>query len=156
MYEALSYTWGSGSADRTIFVDGEPFLVRETLYQALFYLRGPKHRKIWADAICIDQNSVIERNHQVSLMRFVYIRAQGVLIFLDIPDKDALHLHSLFESYKRLTYAGIGNTHLRQIAEQPYWNRTWIIRTYLLVSFPDDLIKFSKLNYTFVHIGFRK
>ena len=31
-YQALSYTWGTGSADRPILVDGQVFRVRQNLW----------------------------------------------------------------------------------------------------------------------------
>ena len=39
-------------------------------------------RTIWIDAICIDQNNVLERNHQVRNMVRIYAQAEHVLIWL--------------------------------------------------------------------------
>jgi hypothetical protein len=61
--------------------------IRKNLYQALRSLRDvPSHsndareRVLWADAICINQNDLEERNQQVSIMAFIYSRAQTVLV----------------------------------------------------------------------------
>jgi len=56
----------------------------------LQYLRQPSRtRKIWVDAICIDQSSTTERNHQVALMGEVYKLAKRVLIWLGEGDAEA-------------------------------------------------------------------
>jgi hypothetical protein len=72
-YEALSYTWGSPGTPSTSFprrfitLNGAKFEVRENLFQAFHYLAlKSKERVLWIDAICIDQNDINERNHQLS------------------------------------------------------------------------------------------
>lgn len=37
---------------------------------------------LWIDAICIDQGNLLERNHQVNLMKDIYASARQVLIWL--------------------------------------------------------------------------
>lgn len=68
-YDALSYEWGdSTSTTFSIVVDGVEVSVRENLWWALWYLRqADKVRVMWIDALCIDQNNLKERNHQVCL-----------------------------------------------------------------------------------------
>lgn len=39
-------------------------------------------RMLWVDAICINQQNVTERSQQVQLMREIYSRATGVVVFL--------------------------------------------------------------------------
>lgn len=41
---------------------------------------------LWVDAICIDQRRVMERNHQVPLMRDIYSQATRVLVWLGDHD----------------------------------------------------------------------
>jgi Heterokaryon incompatibility protein (HET) len=66
-YEALSYMWGPKEY-RTIELDGKPYVVTENLWQALIHLRLEQgSRTMWVDAICINQEDVSERNHQVCL-----------------------------------------------------------------------------------------
>jgi len=86
-YEALSYVWGG---DRTvpIYCGDREILATPNLVSALSRLRQkmPKypgfHRTLWIDAICIDQDDVVERGHQVRLMKDIYSRARRVLIWL--------------------------------------------------------------------------
>lgn len=91
VYEALSYCWGDATNKLLIFCDGKPFPVTENLESALRHIRLPdEDRVLWIDALCINQNDVSERAHQVNLMREVYRRASRVLVWLGdgTPDSD--------------------------------------------------------------------
>ncbi|KAF3759966.1 hypothetical protein M406DRAFT_269812 [Cryphonectria parasitica EP155] len=83
---ALSYVWGSAKAAEEITVNGSPLLITKSLADALKYI--PMHWKassppgdtqplrLWADAICINQDDVQEKNHQVPLMTEIYSSAE--------------------------------------------------------------------------------
>lgn len=78
-YEALSYEWGSPTGNKyEIQLQGQPFLVRENLWLALQHLRSSKRRVFWIDAICVNQEDMSERSHQVGLMETIYTRATKV------------------------------------------------------------------------------
>jgi hypothetical protein len=80
-YEALSYRWGDDSIP--IVVDGHQFNVTANLYSALIHLRDTKQsRRIWIDAICINQNQHDEKSEQVQLMRQIYQRAARTIVWL--------------------------------------------------------------------------
>lgn len=82
-YEALSYTWGTSSAQEFIYIDSKPLEVRTNLVTALRYLRREKEpRTLWIDAICIDQTNIPERNIQVQRMAQIYRQASCVLVWL--------------------------------------------------------------------------
>jgi hypothetical protein len=82
-YEALSYVWGSPLRRRNIWVDDCKTSVHENLFQAIQTLRNPEsERLVWADAICIDQHSNVEKGHQVSFMSEIYERADSVIVYL--------------------------------------------------------------------------
>ncbi|KAH7392687.1 heterokaryon incompatibility protein-domain-containing protein [Pyrenochaeta sp. MPI-SDFR-AT-0127] len=93
-FEALSYCWGSVVSTRPIFCGGHPFSPTENLFAALKQLRLPSRvRCMWIDAICINQNSILERNQQVPLMRQIYHKAKQVVVWLgDEDDTTALAL----------------------------------------------------------------
>ncbi len=77
-YTALSYTWGKSKADRKILINNSPFYVRDNLWQFLLQARRRSTFSfIWIDAVCIDQNSVFERNHQVGLMKEIYSKVRS-------------------------------------------------------------------------------
>jgi hypothetical protein len=82
-YEALSYVWGDRCHPLTITVNGKIFQVTRNLYAALRRLRLPdQNRRIWIDAICIDQQNTDERSHQVQRMAQIYSAAVQVVVWL--------------------------------------------------------------------------
>lgn len=90
-YEALSYCWGTEEAIREI-PDGDlrNCYVSEHLWRALKRLRmTTQDRFVWVDVICINQQDVDERNHQLLLMRHIYAKALRTIIWIvDFhPDK---------------------------------------------------------------------
>ncbi|KAF4487803.1 HET-domain containing protein [Fusarium agapanthi] len=91
-YEAISYVRGDLNQKANIICHGRRLKVTQNLYNALHHFRQrDKSRYLWADAICIDQSHVSERNAQVKQMRKIYENAKTVLIWLgpDTPENDA-------------------------------------------------------------------
>lgn len=114
-YEALSYEWGTPerpckftTTDRTSAVsiteslhhalqDLRPATARGRVHSASSWvmnaMRRPKrktsrdHRVIWADAICINQEDIEERESQVSIMGTIYRRAHRVITYIG-PERD--------------------------------------------------------------------
>jgi hypothetical protein len=117
-YEALSYHWGPGPADKPVFLvrgsesvqqpkvsfdelyrlqkyvpdssKGQRFYVRPNLDKALRYLRKPDETVIlWVDALCINQNDEkVEKPAQIAKMKQIYNKAQGVCIWLGEGNAD--------------------------------------------------------------------
>ncbi|TVY23582.1 Heterokaryon incompatibility protein 6,OR allele, partial [Lachnellula hyalina] len=84
-FEALSYVWGDPKIRQEIQCEGSEFSITANLYQALQHLRqSSSARLIWADAICINQDGIEERNQQVQLMREIYSRASRVVVWLGL------------------------------------------------------------------------
>lgn len=82
-YEALSYAWGEQTKNRQIFCNGSPLQVTESLETALRHLRSPTEaRKLWVDAVCIDQGDASEKGLQIRLMNTIYSEAERVLVWL--------------------------------------------------------------------------
>lgn len=88
-YEALSYTWGtaSGNSSRTrkLYLGREwsIFPITVSCEAALRALRLPNaDRRIWVDAICINQENDTERTHQIQLMPIIYATATQVVIYI--------------------------------------------------------------------------
>jgi hypothetical protein len=122
IYEALSYTWGNDPASKAIEINGQRFQVRPNLYNALHYLRLPSApRTIWVDAVCINQDDVQERNSQVSLMAFIYTRAERVLVWFGLAPK-----------YGHPDPNYFSDLHYRAVSHHPYWTRLWIIQELIL------------------------
>ncbi|PVH69271.1 hypothetical protein DL98DRAFT_439400 [Cadophora sp. DSE1049] len=72
-YEALSYVWGDASQTKALFCQGSPMQATISLHGALRHLRQEyTERVIWADDICINQQDIDEKSHQVVLMGKIY------------------------------------------------------------------------------------
>jgi len=88
-YEALSYCWGDLSERVPITLNGSIHFVTKNLHKALQHLRSQSRMKtMWIDALCINQDDLKEREHQVKLMGDIYMRAQRVLVWLGSEDDD--------------------------------------------------------------------
>lgn len=86
-YDALSYVWGERDSMTLISVNDNNFQVTPNLWAALRRLRSTDEVcRIWADAICINQHDVKEREHQVTLMGAVYSNCIECFIWLGEED----------------------------------------------------------------------
>lgn len=101
-YEALSYVWGSDDRqEKFIVVDTDAtsgkdhnsiMMIGQNLSSALRHLRSNSaSRKLWVDAICIDQSDITERNNQVLRMADIYRLAERVIIWLGAAADDSAH-----------------------------------------------------------------
>ena len=82
-YKTLSYTWGEPDFTCTIKLDGNDLAITQGLHSALRRLRSSDGVVVvWADAICVNQTSIPERNHGVSLMQRVYGECDECMIYL--------------------------------------------------------------------------
>ncbi|KAI4865618.1 heterokaryon incompatibility protein-domain-containing protein [Hypoxylon rubiginosum] len=100
-YEALSYCWGPPKPQRPIDCSGRPFHVGENLHSALCHLRrADEDRRLWVDAICINQDDLSEKADQVLRMRDIYRDARRVVVWLGVatPDSDLA-----FDTLRRLS-----------------------------------------------------
>ena len=117
-YAALSYTWGLPGDTHHILLNGQRFLIRHNLHDALDQISSSKlvKRYLWVDAICINQGENVEaldeRSTQITLMRQIYEQAGKVLVWLGKPDDDinnrlAFQLLKTFEArYYRIVRRG--------------------------------------------------
>ncbi|RSL72543.1 hypothetical protein CEP53_001005 [Fusarium sp. AF-6] len=84
LYEALSYVWGSPEKTQSIFTPTGCVSVTENLHAALSRLRdGSLPRIVWADAVCINQDDMEERDQQVKAMAKIYAKASRVIVWLE-------------------------------------------------------------------------
>ena len=164
-YEALSYTWatedGDDSLSRVVYCDGllTTLPVTRNCEAALRRLRKlGLRRTVWIDALCIDQNNIAERNHQVALMGNIYKGASRVLIYLDCA---TYNLTALFEwlrsrefnwesSKSRLhperNSSWISLLQVKELLSLRWFHRVWVIqevalsRAALLMTENDEVI----------------
>lgn len=89
-YEAISYCWGNAKDTRTVYCEKDSLQITVSLFTALKQLRLPdRPRTLWADAVCINQNDIVEKGTQVKLMSQIYSRTSRILIWLG-EDKTGL------------------------------------------------------------------
>ncbi|KAI1130959.1 heterokaryon incompatibility protein-domain-containing protein [Nemania abortiva] len=103
-YEALSYVWGDPRERHEIAIDGATLSVTKSLHGALTAFRyrplsesndisdpgtgtgtepaQRQVRRLWADAVCINQDDLHERTSQIELMGRIFAGARRVLAWL--------------------------------------------------------------------------
>ncbi|KAK0714492.1 heterokaryon incompatibility protein-domain-containing protein, partial [Lasiosphaeris hirsuta] len=85
-YVALSYCWGPPNTIVPARIDGQRHLIRPSLSAALTELRRRRHLRVWADAVCIDQDNTEERSQQVLRMAAIYRSAAAVVAWIGAGD----------------------------------------------------------------------
>lgn len=82
-YNALSYHWGNLREPCFILCNGQFVSVSAALHEALSqYRKSDQEKPLWVDALCINQEDLDERNHQVHLMTDIYELADLVIVWL--------------------------------------------------------------------------
>ncbi|KAJ2902409.1 HET-domain-containing protein [Zalerion maritima] len=130
-YAALSYAWGEAVFPQRIFIGKRMLRVTQNLFDALVRLRNQsKPTVLWIDAICINQTSNNEKNHQVRLMRDIYHDANQVLIWLgkstDELDKAMDYLRDRW-NLGQVPYVA-PTKGLFEYCELPWWSRMWVVQ----------------------------
>lgn len=118
VFAALSYVWGDASIVEGIVVNGQVVSVTKNLAAALRHVRkswaehfpdrDPSSFRLWADAICINQQDMPERGSQVQQMGLLYKKADVVLAWLgDCRKKNGelVDIPAAFDVYKTLSMA---------------------------------------------------
>ncbi|KAI1122353.1 heterokaryon incompatibility protein-domain-containing protein [Nemania abortiva] len=71
--------------EATLALGGHDMPLRHNLALALRYLRSTSQPlTLWVDAVCINQDDIVERNAQVALMASIYSRAAAVVTWLGL------------------------------------------------------------------------
>ncbi|KAJ4024556.1 hypothetical protein NW766_000793 [Fusarium irregulare] len=101
-YTCLSYVWGDPSITEEIIVNGVRKKITVNLATALKHVKNhwvkigsmsnsgrlSSSFRLWADALCINQDDPLERGHQVRLMADIYSSADMVLAWLSSNDQE--------------------------------------------------------------------
>ncbi|KAI2628486.1 heterokaryon incompatibility protein-domain-containing protein [Hypoxylon sp. NC1633] len=159
-YDALSYCWGSPDPTVAVHCDGLALAVATNLGEALRAFRHETSpRFLWVDALCINQDDIQEKQHQVPLMGRIYHGASNVVIWLgsDTPNHTIASAFSILTSVRQLCDRFGWDVDLMQLAryhvledyglpdivdeswksvrdlvERPWFSRTWIIQEVVL------------------------
>jgi hypothetical protein len=133
-YEALSYCWGSKENQRSISLLGQEVKITTNLHSALLRLREERHPRIlWIDALCINQEDVVERGSQVLLMENIYKSCKSCFIWLGEPNnKTSIAIRVLRDWAEKghLRDYNFGPKHIIAAAEltsRPWFSRIWTV-----------------------------
>jgi Heterokaryon incompatibility protein (HET) len=123
-YLALSYAWGDPTLSSQIVINSMKVFITKNLEIALRHLQ--EHVEpvaIWIDALCINQNDVIEKAEQVTKMKEIYQQAENVLVWLgpaaDGSDEVIGYLEWIGETVEDLGLAGITDHDIREAFNLP-------------------------------------
>lgn len=149
-FEAASYVWGAGyeNAGTVDLGGGKRLELRPNLRDALYNLRHESApRKLWIDALCINQYDHSEKATQVMLMAEIYARCTSVLIWLGLPGPQSqLGLEVLAFLASSDVRIGSGDAPwdqlpsgeveaaLQDILERQYFQRLWVVQEAALAS----------------------
>lgn len=108
-FEALSYVWGSDVKTDALYIKGQPKPITASLSSLLRRLRHPAQtRRLWADAVCINQADLEEKGRQIALMATIYSVAARVLVDLGEETADsALAMALLDRFWRRHIWSGV-------------------------------------------------
>jgi hypothetical protein len=137
-----------------VIIEGHRFPVTENLESALRNLRNVKDASSksessvirsfwWIDAICINQEDVLERNQQVNLMTRIYKKAVGVHIWLGEQADDSEVAFQVAHQLAKQKPQGPGHLDivypettaeqrsihrkaLAKLCARPWWERVWV------------------------------
>ncbi|KAI1742242.1 heterokaryon incompatibility protein-domain-containing protein [Xylaria scruposa] len=128
-YDALSYYWGDPKITQPITLDDHSINITAELERALRHLRTPDEKRIlWIDALCINQNDAVERNHQVADMFYIYQTAQRVRIWIGRESEECdsnlkEKLESLLTRYREDSKQPVQRYNLRLgLKHSRHWN----------------------------------
>lgn len=169
-FTALSYVWGDTDITTPIRVDGQVFDATASLESALRHIRkGDVEETLWVDAVCINQEDMVERQQQITLMGDLYSKANRVIIWLGeqgpaseqltriiqreetlsapepgIPEYTRLHEESAAAAIKNCLL-------LEDIGKRPWWRRVCTMQECILpqneVVFKCGLAVFEWTNF---------
>jgi hypothetical protein len=142
-FEALSYVWGEATPSYQISLNGYVKEISSNLMVALQALYSLPETRFgmyyWIDALCINQEDITERNHQVKRMKEIYSKARAVIAWLgqEVGEDDRA-IRVMKNTYRDPSQNGRlipppdfdSNDWdaLCNFMRKPYWSRLWIIQ----------------------------
>ncbi|KAF2822274.1 hypothetical protein CC86DRAFT_301238, partial [Ophiobolus disseminans] len=137
-YTALSYAWGSAEKTCILWCNTGSLAITASLDAALRAVRKTTwNLLIWADAVCINQENVQERNFQVANMIHIYSRASSVLVWIgedDVEKRGArclewLQIIGRYPNFAlRCEISPSDMTLLESFFDRDWFKRRWVIQ----------------------------
>ncbi|TPX07446.1 uncharacterized protein E0L32_002084 [Thyridium curvatum] len=140
-YEALSYAWGKEDKPRVLSTSSGTIAITESLFSGLTRLRKTDvERFIWADAICINQVDLEEKESQIGMMADIYSLAARVICDLgeatDDGDFEAMKVMKSARTDWAWTIEARAECRvaLLQLLTRPWFGRLWVVQEFFLAS----------------------
>ncbi|KFY95312.1 hypothetical protein V500_02843 [Pseudogymnoascus sp. VKM F-4518 (FW-2643)] len=150
-YEAVSYCWGPTTEKKAILLNGKLFHCFPSAYALLYACSSLfKDRLLWVDAICINQDDLIERSKHVRIMRKIYENATRVIVWPGDSSSSRLASAMLYDLYgTSLMFQGSAYDFdkwffherysprwlaLVQLLKKPYFSRIWVLQEIAVAS----------------------
>ncbi|KAL8691812.1 MAG: hypothetical protein Q9218_003058 [Villophora microphyllina] len=186
-FEALSYVWGSNAPETTITIkcNGRSLSIGPNLSSALNHIRHEQiPRRLWVDALCINQKDTHERSLQVQHMSEIYANAQGVLVWIgedqhheaeecfDLIRKTTAYLigefmrYSSVEEIPPIPYHELIDANVpkwdmvRRMMESAWFNRVWVLQEIglarsAIIQYGKATMKWSQLIELLLFVSYR-
>lgn len=156
-YEALSYCWGGvddvvnitlripASSRLSETASTDSFRVTRNLKEALAALRyGDKMRRLWVDAISINQMDDREKTHQVGQMNLIYSLATQVIVWLGLEDGHSSYVFRYHDNFKRKLQASLRDSR-QHLLPTVLYPGSWQLKA-LTRSISRSMLKESETN----------
>ncbi|KAK7403523.1 hypothetical protein QQX98_010701 [Neonectria punicea] len=131
-YDALSYTWGAPEFTETITLDGQHTkLVTPTLHSALQRFRHSLNsRRLWVDAVCINQDDDVDKAAQIPLMGNIYRQAACVLVWLGAEAQQVTSLQELdiIARQKSISWTTEEIKIIQAVVGHAWFWRRWVVQ----------------------------
>ena len=121
---------------RMIQANDRSFFVTDTVFRALRELRySDRPRRLWIDAISINQGDLPERRSQVDMMGAIYRRAAQVIVWLGKAPSSLTYAFDYIRSMVArpdefdalYNDSSIWQESIRTILNSRWWSRVWIV-----------------------------
>jgi hypothetical protein len=136
-YEALSYTWGKPEFTEQLILE-EEFVIYITpnLRDALLRFRSKLNiRRLWVDAVCINQQDDQDKAKQIPLMTEIYRRCSGVLVWLGNDSHGSSSMDSINAFSRQIDHeddSKIIQEDIESLIRLPWFGRRWIVQEVVL------------------------
>lgn len=149
---AVSYTWGQDKKSEQLNCQGALIPITPTVDGMLRrFRRSYKTRRLWLDAICLNQSDHAEKSSQIPQMRNIYQSAKKVFVWLgESPDPELNPLDNISllmfqrQTSQQRVLLGLPAASVKSLLENVYWTRRWVIQ------------EISSHPHTTLHLGDRK
>ncbi|KAJ4290281.1 hypothetical protein N0V90_010496 [Kalmusia sp. IMI 367209] len=159
-YIALSYVWGDPANPLPIYIDGKVVRITQNLHSVLLHFRKTP-ALLWADALCINQQDIPEKNTQVNMMSSIYQHAATVAVWLGTDEygdaDDIFEDAKAFIDFTTLVMESEGQFgHFDEVSGDIYWQlpdkRSIVSKLPEAIVTPDEeeiarLTRFLRLPY---------